>query len=322
MQRFGRWREAAHIVSQVRSGAVMGVYGQYYEITLAVQRAVEGRYDESEQHLRKAEELAPAIRDPQAIAPTIGVRMRLLLARSHYDVGDAVHRIEPMIDDPIAYYIVPLIARVEATSALLAHDADAPRRISRLVDLLRTVHDSVVPGGYLARDVGAWLSLTEAELSRANDEAAPGLWREALLRIGEVTYAEHELYAALRLAEALAATGDTANAEAELAPAYERARSIGAAPLVAEMEAIARRARLKLSAMPQVGADSERGLTGREREVLVLVSQGRTNREIGQSLFISDKTASVHVSNILAKLGAANRAEAGAKARALGLDRI
>ena len=227
-----------------------------------------------------------------------------------------------MIDDPIAYYVVPLIARVEATGALLAHDPGAPGRISRLVDLLRTVHDSVVPGGYLAGNVGAWLCLTEAELSRAKDDAAPGLWREALLRIREVTYAEHELYAALRLAEALAATRDTANAEAELAPAYERARSIGAVPLVAEMEAIARRARLKLSAMPQVGADSERGLTGREREVLVLVSQGRTNREIGQSLFISEKTASVHVSNILAKLGAANRAEAGAKARALGLDRI
>ena len=101
----------------------MGIYGQYYEITLALQRAVQGRYDESEQHLRRSEELAPAIRDPQAIAPTIGVRMRLLLARGHYDVGDAVHRIEPMIDDPIAYYIVPLIARVEATGALLAHDA-------------------------------------------------------------------------------------------------------------------------------------------------------------------------------------------------------
>ena len=65
----------------------MGIYGQYYEITLALQRAVQGRYDESEQHLRRAEELAPAIRDPQAIAPTIGVRMRLLLARGHYDIA-------------------------------------------------------------------------------------------------------------------------------------------------------------------------------------------------------------------------------------------
>ena len=101
---------------------------------------------------------------------------------------------------------------MEATSALLAHDADAPETdLPTRADLLRTVHDSVVPGGYLARDVGAWLSLTEAELSRAKDEAAPALWREALLRIREVTYAEHELYAALRLAEVLAATGNTAN---------------------------------------------------------------------------------------------------------------
>ena len=53
------------------------------------------------------------------------------------------------------------------------------------------------------------------------------------------------------------------------------------------------------------------GLTPREQEVLALVADGRTNRQIAQTLFISDKTASVHVSRILAKLGVANRAEAG-----------
>jgi DNA-binding NarL/FixJ family response regulator len=56
--------------------------------------------------------------------------------------------------------------------------------------------------------------------------------------------------------------------------------------------------------------------------VLRLVAEGRTNRQIAESLFISAKTASVHVSNILAKLGVANRAEAGAAARRLGLDRV
>jgi DNA-binding NarL/FixJ family response regulator len=74
--------------------------------------------------------------------------------------------------------------------------------------------------------------------------------------------------------------------------------------------------------MAGLAADTERGLTSRERKVLVLVSQGRTKRAIAETLFMSEKTASVHISNIMAKLGAANRTEAGAKARALGLDQL
>ena len=63
----------------------------------------------------------------------------------------------------------------------------------------------------------------------------------------------------------------------------------------------------------------ELGLTPREKEVLALVAEGRTNRQIADALFISDKTASVHVSSILAKLGVANRAEAAAAVHRLGL---
>ena len=91
---------------------------------------------------------------------------------------------------------------------------------------------------------------------------------------------------------------------------------------------LARRARIALTpkpaptesaAAPPTPPGDGLGLTPREREVLALVAQGRTNRQIAEALFISDKTASVHVSNILAKLGVANRAEAAATVHRLGL---
>ena len=93
-------------------------------------------------------------------------------------------------------------------------------------------------------------------------------------------------------------------------------------PVRREVEALARRARLALDADEADGAaDSalERaGITPRELEVLALIAEGRTNREIGAALFISEKTASVHVSNILSKLGVANRGQAAAIAHQLG----
>ena len=75
---------------------------------------------------------------------------------------------------------------------------------------------------------------------------------------------------------------------------------------------------LGVALVPATPAE-QAGLTAREREVLELLSEGRTNRQIGEVLFISTKTASVHVSNILAKLQVANRGEAAATARRLGL---
>jgi DNA-binding NarL/FixJ family response regulator len=72
------------------------------------------------------------------------------------------------------------------------------------------------------------------------------------------------------------------------------------------------------AAPPTTDAD-RLGLTAREREVLALVAAGRTNRQIGEALFISEKTAGVHVSNILGKLGVASRGEAAAVAHQLGL---
>ena len=91
------------------------------------------------------------------------------------------------------------------------------------------------------------------------------------------------------------------------------AQQLGARPLLDDLRAAGR--------TPQRGRGSTRDeqLTPRELEILSLVATGRSNGEIGKQLFISTKTVSVHVSNILAKLGAAGRTEAAAIARRTGL---
>jgi DNA-binding NarL/FixJ family response regulator len=101
------------------------------------------------------------------------------------------------------------------------------------------------------------------------------------------------------------------------------ATRIGARPLLRELELLAERARLDLLSPDTRSPDGEQGLqevlglTPREVEVLTLVSRGYTNREIAQTLVISVKTASVHVSHILRKLDAPNRREAAAIAHRL-----
>jgi DNA-binding CsgD family transcriptional regulator len=118
-------------------------------------------------------------------------------------------------------------------------------------------------------------------------------------------------------------------AEQALRAAHRTVVRLGAAPLRREIELLAQRGRLQLgepadatskSKAPHSQAESL-GLTPREAEVLALVAEGRTNRQIGQALFITPKTASVHVSRILAKLGVTGRGEAAAIAHRLGLDK-
>jgi len=125
----------------------------------------------------------------------------------------------------------------------------------------------------------------------------------------------------------LVADGDRTRARYALAAAHEVARRLRAMPLLAEVETLARRARLRLAPAgepqaqaPANGTTAERiGLTPRELEVLRLVATGRTNKEIGDELYMSHKTVSVHVSRILTKLDVRGRLEAASVAHRLGL---
>jgi DNA-binding CsgD family transcriptional regulator len=123
-------------------------------------------------------------------------------------------------------------------------------------------------------------------------------------------------------AAAALADGDREGAEERLREAASLASALGAALLTEQIALLGRRGRIVLdpaSAAASPAAGAGLGLTARELEVLRLVAAGRSNRDIANELFISPKTASVHVSNILGKLGAASRGEAAARAHALHL---
>jgi DNA-binding NarL/FixJ family response regulator len=137
-------------------------------------------------------------------------------------------------------------------------------------------------------------------------------------------------YALLRHAEALASEHESAAASASAREALELATGMGATPLADEIEALIRRARLRVEDAEKDGAPAEQhvpdelerlGLTAREAEVLSLIADGHSNGQIAERLFITRKTASVHVSNILAKLGVGTRLEAAAMAHRMGLVR-
>lgn len=158
-----------------------------------------------------------------------------------------------------------------------------------------------------------WRAFVDAELGgSAGTGLDPALWQRALAAAagGPVHLSP---YAALRLAEAQIDAGDRVGAHESLQSAVSEADRIGIGLVGDQARALARRARL--SAEPQLQPESAPDaatdpLTPREQQVLDLVARGLSNREIGTELFISGKTASVHVSAILRKLGASSRTEA------------
>jgi DNA-binding CsgD family transcriptional regulator/tetratricopeptide (TPR) repeat protein len=172
------------------------------------------------------------------------------------------------------------------------------------------------------------LLLAQAERSRLQGAPDPERWHVAAAAWERLQRPFEAAYARFRQAEALLAGGAARQqAEAALRPAHHTTVALEAAPLRREIEHLAQRGRLHLqepvdiAATPKASSPAAAlGLTQREAEVLALVAEGRTNRQIGQALFITEKTASVYVSRILAKLGVAGRGEAAAVAHRLGLD--
>jgi DNA-binding CsgD family transcriptional regulator len=179
------------------------------------------------------------------------------------------------------------------------------------------------PSGHWGPEGRAWVKRLDAETLRARwlagidappQEALVNAWREAEQLFEEFGHV-HEL-ATVRavLSGILRATGDTAGARELGDLAREVAHRLGAQPLLDRL-----RAQGSAPSRADGAAAGSATLTARESEILALVAEGRSNGEIGKQLFISAKTVSVHVSNILGKLNASGRTEAAAIARRRGL---
>jgi ATP/maltotriose-dependent transcriptional regulator MalT len=336
----GRWDEAERVSSEGLEAFPSDAAHVALPLARATLELGRGDLDTAETRLRTVQRLLPTpIVEPQRSGPLYAGLAELALWRG--DLGHAgalVAEAVPLVaGDP--RYAAPLYAlgvRIEADHAEVTrarhptdtgdHGGTADALLQRLAEAATGPLSAGMP------ELAAWHALALAERTRLDGHPDPHAWAAAPAAWERLGQPYRTAYAGFRHAEALlAAGGDRDTAAAALRRAAEVTGSLGARLLHREIQALARRGRVDLgttaaaseAAAPPAEATpaDQLGLTPREAEVLGLVAAGRSNRQIAQALFISPKTASVHVSNILAKLGVATRVEAAAVAHRLGLDR-
>jgi DNA-binding CsgD family transcriptional regulator len=206
----------------------------------------------------------------------------------------------------------------------------ARERAAGLLDRIRSVNSA--PDAVLTPTLAASVLTAEAEWSRVDGPSDPERWASSAEAWEALSHPWPSAYARWRQAEALlAARAPRGAARAALTQAWTLASTHGTALLVTEIQALARRARIELSPPGQAAAGKddrpgrrtgdELGLTSRERDVLALLAEGRTDRQIAEALFISPRTVAMHVSSILTKLGVPNRGGAAAVAHRLQISR-
>ena len=233
--------------------------------------------------------------------------------------------------DPTVAGSLCVAVRAEADVAARArarHDEAAAAEAARVAEARATTlaawsDDRATTAPGVAAQFAAATALARAELARCRGEARPDVWRAIAETLDAMPRPVEAAYARFREAEAgLAARTSRTDVAAALRGAHAVAARLGATPLAADVATLARLARIDLEV---VGSEPEThpslaglGLTDREAEVLRLVAGGWTNQQIADALFIARKTASVHVSNILGKLGVDSRVEAAAIAHRLG----
>jgi DNA-binding CsgD family transcriptional regulator len=338
--RLGRWDRAEEMLQRASHLAATGVPRIMVEERLALLDAGQGRFDGASTRLAAARPLIERVVEAQFVGPLAEAAAELALWR--HDPIEARNEIAAAFDRLAAVpaYISrlgPLLAlgvRAEADASELArarHDEEALEAskgiAGRYLETMRGLRDAAVARlpNFLSQ-AEAWLVQCEAEIARLDGVDDPASWARCAHAFEVLPMAYPRAYALWRGASAiLASSRDRAAATRELRSARLFAQELGAVPLLEEIDALARRARIDLAVDPAGGAAARPvpgdslGLTQREHEILALLADGRTNRQIAEALFITEGTAGTHVSNILGKLGVRGRTEAAAIAHRLGM---
>ncbi|WP_164863432.1 AAA family ATPase [Agromyces sp. LHK192] len=242
----------------------------------------------------------------------------------------------PGYDWPLAWTAARVLAMIvrsdESSREAAGMDGDA---LAEAVERLREVVDGFV----VWPNTPVWRAKIDAELSEFDGpEVRVEAWREAVRAVDAPEAHVFSLpYATYRLGEAELAAGDRQAARASLQAARDLAEATGVTLVAQHVDRVAKAAGLAVTGAA-TGSEAESAdaparsvdaaaeasadpgiaeLTARERQVLDLIAEGLSNRQIGERLFISGKTASVHVSAILRKLGASTRTEAAVRVGAL-----
>ncbi|WP_027661139.1 helix-turn-helix transcriptional regulator [Salinispora fenicalii] len=324
--RVGQWAEAEKVAAAALRHRPSGA--DAVEVLLARCRLSVG-YGDIEAADRDLDAVATLCAGGGArhVIPLLTLRAGLAMWQGRHDLArKAVQRglTESRSDDLVILAALiwhGLRAEAEAhASRSISVDETAVRRLREAAD--RVAHRAGTAARPVRSVVEAFLALCAAEVSRINGND-PELWARSVAEWDRRNHPYPATYSRLRQAEALLARRSRSTKAGKLLrQAYQSALGLGAVPLTAEIKTVAGRARVALAergaaagspttSTPAAGGELA-ALTAREREVLAAVAEGLTNKEIGQRLFISERTIGVHVSHIFDKLQVRTRVQASA----------
>ncbi|HZM73247.1 MAG TPA: AAA family ATPase [Candidatus Polarisedimenticolia bacterium] len=333
----GRWDDAERTTANgLRRGAA-GRAALWLSINRGRVLLGRGRFSEASAVLSRARELDRELGETEFRSALHAAIVELAVWRGDSgaawpDVAEGLARVRSgEMPDPSLAWLAALGLRAEADIAATARARnDEPGlavATARGAEIGAVVERGLSAAPELSRDTGRGIALATlivAERARLAGGGSAAEWASVADAWARVGRPFPTAYARFREAEAHLLARDRHAAESAARSGHELAVRLGAAPLVVELERLARLGHLDLGghAAPDIGSADPGdafGFTSRESEVLQLVAGGWTNQQIADALFISRKTASVHVSNILGKLGVDSRVEAAAIAHRIGI---